>query len=107
MINFNFRTQKLHHIHQYKENEELKRHTKTNQYVYTVGINQSNTLNITNYQSSNTEMDQSEESQDENSVLPFLINSLTDDRGQIQYKHQNNIKTHREQIHYLLMMYSQ
>ena len=50
-------------------------------------------------------MDQSEDSQD--SVLPFLINSLTDDRGQIQYKHQNNIKTHREQIHYLLMMYSQ
>ena len=30
-------------------------------------------------------MNQSEESQDENSVFPFLINSLTDDRGQIQF----------------------
>ena len=27
-------------------------------------------------------MNQNEESQDENSVLPFVINSLTDDRGQ-------------------------
>ena len=33
-VNFN------HHNHQYKENEESKRHTKTNQYVYTIGINQ-------------------------------------------------------------------
>ena len=30
-------------------------------------------------------MTQSEESQDENSVFPFVINSLTDDRGQIQF----------------------
>ena len=30
-------------------------------------------------------MTQTEESQDENSVFPFLINSLTDDRGQIQF----------------------
>ena len=30
-------------------------------------------------------MDQSEESPDENSVFPFLINSLTDDRGQKQF----------------------
>ena len=30
-------------------------------------------------------MDRSEESQDENSVLPFFINSLTDDRGQMQF----------------------
>ena len=32
-------------------------------------------------------MSQSEESPDENSVFPFLINSLTDDRGQIQFCH--------------------
>ena len=30
-------------------------------------------------------MDQIKESQDENSVFPFIINSLTDDRGQIQF----------------------
>ena len=30
-------------------------------------------------------MNQSEESQDENYVFPFLINSLTDDRGQLQF----------------------
>ena len=30
-------------------------------------------------------MSQNEESEDENSILPFLINSLTDDKGQIQF----------------------
>ena len=30
-------------------------------------------------------MNHSEESQDENSVFPFFINSLTDDRGEIQF----------------------
>ena len=30
-------------------------------------------------------MSQNEEREDENSILPFLINSLTDDRGQIQF----------------------
>ena len=30
-------------------------------------------------------MSQNEESKDENSILPFLINSLTDDRGQTQF----------------------
>ena len=30
-------------------------------------------------------MSQNEESEDENSILPFLINSLTDDRGQTQF----------------------
>ena len=30
-------------------------------------------------------MNQREESQEENSVFPILINSLTDDRGQIQF----------------------
>ena len=40
MIHYIFLTQKPRHNHQYKENEEKKRHTKTNQYVYTVGINQ-------------------------------------------------------------------
>ena len=30
-------------------------------------------------------MDQSEECQEENSMFPFLINSLTDERGQIQF----------------------
>ena len=30
-------------------------------------------------------MSQSEKIIDENSVFPFLINSLTDDRGQIQF----------------------
>ena len=28
---------------------------------------------------------QSDESPDENSIFPFLINSLTDDRGQVQF----------------------
>ena len=28
---------------------------------------------------------QSDKSPDENSVFPFLINSLTDDRGQVQF----------------------
>ena len=32
-------------------------------------------------------MSLSEESPDENSVFQFLINSLTDDRGQIQFCH--------------------
>ena len=30
-------------------------------------------------------MSQNEKSEDENSILPFLINSLTDDRGQTQF----------------------
>ena len=30
-------------------------------------------------------MGQNEESKDENSIFPFLINSLTDDRGQTQF----------------------
>ena len=30
-------------------------------------------------------MSQNEASEDENSILPFLINSLTDDRGQTQF----------------------
>ena len=30
-------------------------------------------------------MSQNEERKDENSILPFLINSLTDDRGQTQF----------------------
>ena len=30
-------------------------------------------------------MSQNEESEDENSILAFLINSLTDDRGQTQF----------------------
>ena len=30
-------------------------------------------------------MSQNEEREDENSILPFLINLLTDDRGQIQF----------------------
>ena len=40
-------SQKLHYIHHYKENEELKKHTKTNQYVYIIRINQSNTMKTT------------------------------------------------------------
>ena len=40
MIHYIFLTQKPHHIHQYKENEEKKTHTKKNQYDYTIGINQ-------------------------------------------------------------------
>ena len=35
-------------------------------------------------------MNQSEENTDENSVFSFLINSLTNDRGQIQFR-QNSI----------------
>ena len=30
-------------------------------------------------------MSQNEKSEDENSIFPFLINSLTDDRGQTQF----------------------
>ena len=30
-------------------------------------------------------MSQNEESEDENSILPFIITSLTDDRGQTQF----------------------
>ena len=35
-----FLTQKPHHNHQYEEKRRKKRHTITNHYVYTIGINQ-------------------------------------------------------------------
>ena len=47
MIKYIFPTQKPHHTRQNKEKDEWKRYLKkTIQYVYTIGINQSDILNI-------------------------------------------------------------
>ena len=44
-------------------------------------------------------MDQNEESEDENSILPFLINPLVEDRGQAQICQIANLSNRKSQIY--------
>ena len=80
-----FLTQKPHHKRQYKENDEKKK-TYKNKPVRLYNCNQP-LKHIENYTLTviKQKMSQNEESENENSILPLLINSPTEDRGQTPF----------------------